>query len=55
MALKMQISVQVEEAEAQGKYVILINPLLKDIPSAGGVMQTRCGHLTSWQNSNFLS
>ena len=32
---------QVEEAERQSKAVILMNPALKDIPSAAGVMGVR--------------
>lgn len=32
---------QVDEAEKQGKAVILMNPVLKDIPSAAGVMGVR--------------
>lgn len=32
---------QVDEAESQGKAVILMNPVLKDIPSAAGVMGVR--------------
>jgi Domain of unknown function (DUF1995) len=32
---------QVEEAEARGKAVILINPILRDIPSSGGIMGVR--------------
>lgn len=31
----------VDAAEAQNKHVILINPLLKDIPSSAGVMQVK--------------
>jgi len=31
----------VDAAEAQNKHVILVNPLLKDIPSSAGVMQVR--------------
>lgn len=30
-----------DAAEAQNKHVILVNPLLKDIPSSAGVMQVR--------------
>ena len=30
-----------DEAESQGKAVILMNPVLKDIPSAAGVMGVR--------------
>ena len=32
-----------DAAEAADKHVILINPLLKDIQSSGGVMSVRCG------------
>ena len=45
---------QVDEAEQQGKAVILVNPVLKDIPSAAGVMGVRstlCFHSSS---SNIL-
>jgi adenylate kinase len=31
----------VEAAEAAGKATVLFNPILKDIPSSGGVMGTR--------------
>jgi len=31
----------VDEAESEGKAVILMNPVLKDIPSAAGVMGVR--------------
>ena len=33
---------KVDRAEEEGKYLILINPLLKDIPSADAVMGIRC-------------
>ena len=41
MPTKVTPLVQVDEAERQDKAVILINPVLKDIPSAAGVMGVR--------------
>ena len=38
---KQVSGMQVDAAEEQGKCVILINPKLVDIPSAGGVMGVR--------------
>lgn len=33
---------QVAAAEAKGKAVVLVNPVLKDIPSHSGIMGVRC-------------
>ena len=33
---------QVAAAESQGKSVVLVNPVLKDIPSHSGIMGVRC-------------
>ena len=37
---------QAEAAAAQDRTIIIINPLLKDVPSSSGVMGVRCVSLT---------
>jgi len=36
---------QVDAAEAEGKSVVLVNPVLKDLPSHSGIMGVRCALL----------
>lgn len=42
LILRRQVCcLQVDEGEKQGKAVILMNPVLKDIPSSAGIMGVR--------------
>jgi hypothetical protein len=39
--MSCSVAWQAEAAAAQGKTIITLNPLLKDVPSASGVMGVR--------------
>lgn len=45
---------QVDEAEQRGKAVILMNPVLKDIPSSAGIMGVRSALCFHHPSSNIL-